>query len=596
MSGRPRVFRGIGASPGVAIGRVFLLDRGQVRVPRYHIGPEQVGSEQARLEKAVAASVDQLEAIRNRFVGGGMDHQAILEAHEMMLRDKALVEEAAALIGNEHLNAEWAISRVISRIRALFDQVADPYFRERRGDIDFVGERILRNLVGQHADIAELGDIGDDTVVVARDLSPVDTALLTRHKVTAFVTEVGGKTSHTSIIARSLEVPAVVGAHGIFDAAGSGDIIVVDGLDGTVMLRPSRTQLDRGRKRSEQFHRVNLDLLEAKALPARTLDGRDLIIAGNIELPTEVTTVLARGGEAIGLYRTEFMFLGRNTFPDEDDHFRTYCRIFDDVGQRPVTVRTLDLGGDKLIGPVRFDSEPNPALGLRAIRFCLQNRSLFEAQIGGLLRAGTRGDLRIMLPMVSGIEELRLAKEIIHDVAVRLTREGKEFRRDVPVGIMVEVPSAALTADALARECAFFAIGTNDLLQYLLAIDRTNERVAYLYRPLHPAVLRTLQGIVAAAREADVPVSVCGEMAGDGEYTPILLGLGFGQLSMNAGSIPKVKRLVREVRQEDCDTLLQEALQCQTPREVETLVRDFMNSKVTFATNVFGGPSSSSAD
>ena len=587
-SGRPRVFRGIGASPGVAIGKVFLLDRGQVRLPRYHIQPDQTDSELQRLEAAVKKSVEQLEAIRNRFVGGGMDHQSILEAHEMMLRDKALVDEADTLIRNEHLNAEWAISRVITRLRTLFDQLSDAYLRERRGDIDFVGERILRNLVGQHADISELADLGDDTVVVARDLSPVDTAVLTRHKVTAFVTEVGGKTSHTSIVARSLEVPAVVGAHGIFDAAGSGDVIVVDGLDGTVMLRPSRTQLARGRKRSEQFHRVNLDLLEAKALPARTLDGVDLLIAGNIELPTEVPTVLARGGESIGLYRTEFMFLGRTEAPTEEDHYQIYCRIFDHVGQRPVTVRTLDLGGDKIIGPMHYDTEPNPALGLRAIRFCLQNRPLFEAQIAALLRAAVHGDLRIMFPMVSGVDELRMAKEIVAEVAERLQREGKEFRRDVPLGIMVEVPSAALTADILAKECDFFSIGTNDLLQYLLAIDRTNERVAYLYHPLHPAVLRTLHGVTQAAQAANIPVSVCGEMAGDAEFTPVLIGFGFSQLSMNAGSIPKIKRLVREVRHDDCVGLLGEALQCSTAVDVERLVKIFVASKVAFAGSIFG--------
>ena len=587
--GRPRIFRGIGASPGVAIGHVFLLDRGQVRTPRYHIEPDSVEPELERLRVAVAKSVEQLESIRNRFVGGGMDHQSILEAHEMMLRDKALIEEASTLIRDEHLNAEWAISRVIARIRTLFDQLSDAYFRERRGDVDFVGERILRNLVGQHADIADLAELGDDTVVVARDLSPVDTALLTRHKVTAFVTEVGGKTSHTSIIARSLEVPAVVGAHGIFDAAGSGDLIVVDGLDGTVMLRPSRTQLDRGRKRSEQFHRANLDLLEAKALPARTLDGRDLLVAGNIELPTEVPTVLARGGEAIGLYRTEFMFLGRSETPDEEDHYKTYCRIFDEVGDRPVTVRTLDLGGDKIIGPVHIDGEPNPALGLRAIRFCLQNRPIFEAQLGGLLRAATHGDLRIMLPMVSGVEELRIAKEIIAEVSDRLTREGKEHRTDVPLGIMIEVPSAALTADTLAKESDFFSIGTNDLMQYLLAIDRTNERVAYLYHPLHPAVLRTLHNVCKAAQAANIPVSVCGEMAGDAEYTPILLGFGFAQLSMNAGSIPKIKRLVREVRADDCEQLLHEALQCTISKDVDNLVKQFMASKVSSAANIFTG-------
>jgi phosphotransferase system enzyme I (PtsI) len=585
---RPRVFRGVGASPGVAIGRVFLLDRGSVRVPRYHILKDQAETEIARLQDAVHKSVQQLEAIRSRFVGDGMDHQSILEAHEMMLRDRALVDEAAALIVAETINAEWAIGRVIGRLRALFEQVTDAYLKERRGDIDFVGERILRNLVGQHADIAETAELGDSAIVVARDLSPIDTALLTRHKVAAFVTEVGGKTSHTSIIARSLGVPAVVGAHGSFDAAGSGDMIVVDGSDGTVMLRPSRAQHDRGKKRAQQFQALSDELLAAKALPATTLDGRDILIGGNIELPTEAPTVLLRGGEAIGLYRTEFMFMGRSEVPTEDDHYAAYCKIFSCVGPRPVTVRTLDLGGDKMLGPMAYDAEPNPALGLRAIRFCLQHREIFAAQIAGLLRAATQGDLRIMLPMVSGIEELRAAKEIIATVADGLQRAGKEHRRDVPIGIMVEVPSAAMTADILAKECDFFSVGTNDLMQYLLAIDRTNERVAYLYRPLHPAVLRTLSLISEAAHRHTIPVSVCGEMAGDAEFMPILLGYHFSQFSMNAGSIPKVKRLIREVRSDDCQALLQQALQCSTSRDIERLVKLFVAAKVTGSLAVFG--------
>jgi len=581
MSGQPRTFRGIGASPGIAIGRVFLLDRGQVRVPRYHIEPDQTDYETTRLSRAIEKSVQQLEAIRSRFAGGGVDHHAILKAHEMMLADSAFFDESAALIRNEHINAEWAVSRVIARIRGLFDRVADAYFRERRGDVDFVGDRILRNLVGQTTDLADVANIEDGTIIVAHDLSPADTALLARHRITAFVTEVGGKTSHTSIIARSLEVPAVVGVHGIVDTAGSGDLMIVDGADGTVVLRPTRTQIERGRERSEHYRIMNLDLLEAKALPARTQDGEDVTVAGNIELPHEVATVLGRGGEAIGLYRTEFLFLGRTDPPDEEDHYRTYCQIFDEVGDCEVTIRTFDLGGDKVFGDEALrEPEPNPALGLRAIRYCFAHPEVFLAQIAGLLRASMRGRLRILIPMIASLGELRTAREMIESVEHRLLREGKEFRKKIPLGIMVEVPSAALTADLLARECDFFAVGTNDLMQYLLAIDRTNEQVDYLYRPLHPAVLRTLKMVADAAKAAGISASVCGEMAGELEHAPVLMGLGYSQLSVAASSIPRLKRLIRELRMDDCVTLAKEALQCTTHVEADTLVRDFLRFKV----------------
>jgi len=530
-----------------------------------------------------------LEAVRTQFVGDGMDHHLILEAHEMMLRDQALYDEAKQLIETEQRNAEWAVNKVISRLRGLLDRVSDSYFRERRTDIDFVGERILRNLGGQSTDVQEIEPLQQGTIVVAHDLSPVDTALLAGQRITAFVTEVGGKTSHTSIVSRSLGVPAVVGTHGVFDAAGSGDTIIVDGLQGMVIVRPTSADLEAARRRAASYQqRVNFDLIEAKALPARTLDGVDLIIAGNIELPNEIGALLDRGGEAIGLYRTEFMYLGRRTPPGEEDHYRTYCQIFDEMGDRPVTVRTLDLGGEKIFeGMAAAEAEPNPALGMRAVRYCLERPEIFEPQLAGLLRAGTRGDLRVMLPMISGVDELRQVREVLEGAKRRLVREGKEFNPNVPIGVMVEVPSAAATADLLARESDFFAIGTNDLMQYLLAIDRTNDRVAYLYDPLHPAMLRTLHQIVSAARGAGIPVSICGEMAGDPEHTAILVGMGFDQLSMNAGSIPQVKRLVRELNHHECVTLVEDALRAVTVAEVNELVRDFLAAKAPLASSMW---------
>lgn len=588
--GRPKVYRGIGASPGVAIGAVFLLERGQVRVPHRHVAPEQVPEELARLRAAVTASIDQLVALRPRLATSrAQDHQSILDAHEMMLRDKAMLAETEALIEGEQINAEWAVSRVIGRIRAVFERISDTYLKERQTDIDFTGDRILRNLGGALPDEAADVTPGEDAIIVARDLSPVDTTLLTRHKVMGFVTEIGGKTSHTSIIARSLDVPAVVGVNGILQTAGSGDVIVVDGLDGNVMLRPSRAQLARGRRRSRVFHQANLALLEAKALPACTPDGFVMQVAGNIELPREVAGVIDKGGESIGLYRTEYMFLSRNDLPSEDEHYETYRHLVHDLGGRQLTVRTFDLGGDKVMGPAHFSGpEPNPALGLRAIRLCLADAELFETQLAGLLRAAVHGNLRIMLPMISGVEELLAAKASLDKVALRLAKEGKPFRRDVPVGVMVEVPSAVLCAEQLCEHADFLSIGTNDLMQYLLAIDRTNERVAYLYRPLHPAMLRCLTMVIDAAAKAQVPVSICGEMAGDSDYTPIFVGMGVTQLSMNAGSIPRIKRFVRELPRAACQQLVAEALKMQGVDQTERLVQAFVSKRSALLGPAFG--------
>lgn len=582
--GRPRVFRGIGSSAGIAIGRVFLLDRRSVRIRRYHVTAQQIDGEIDRLQSAIEASIAQLESVRTSFAGADMDHRAILEAHEMMLRDQSLVTEASRYMREELVNAEWAVQQVIDRIRALFDSVADPYFRERRGDVEFAGERILRNLVGQMNDINDVPEHADGVVLVAHDLSPVDTAVLSQHNVKAFVTEVGGKTSHSSIIARALEIPAVVGVPGIVDAAGSGDQMIIDGLDGSVLLRPTKAQLEKSEKRLAIFMRKSLEILEAQALPAQTTDGHTIRVAGNIELPIEVAQVINRGGEGIGLYRTEFMFLGRREPPSEEDHYHTYRKVLAEVGGRPVTIRTFDLGGDKIFtGMAPIEAEMNPALGLRAIRYCLRHPEIFEPQIAGVLRAATHGNVRVMLPMVAAVEEIEEAREVIARVSERLTHDGIEHKRDVPVGIMIEVPSAVFIADHLAKNVDFFAVGTNDLLQFLLAADRTNERVDYLNNPLHPAVLRTLSTIANAARTAGIETSVCGEMAGELQNTPLLLGLGFDQLSMNAGAIPRVKRRVLELAKEECDALLADALTCRRLDEVVELVQQFMSAKMLSA-------------
>jgi phosphoenolpyruvate-protein phosphotransferase (PTS system enzyme I) len=580
MTDAPSTFPGIAASAGVAVGRVYLLDRRKVRVPRFHIKSQQETSEKQRLVAAIRSSIEQLQKIQDQSLIEGAEHNAILDAHILMLKDETLLSDACQLIENEHLNAEWAVNKVMGKLRSFLDLAEDEYMKERRNDIDFVGDRIVKNLVGQGCDGNELQALQSGTVVIAHDLSPADTAVLATQKVTGFATQVGSKTSHTSIIARSLDVPAVVACQGLFDQAGHGDTVIIDGIQGHVVLRPSPEQIQNARKRAEAFESLSLEFLRVKSLPANTTDDENIRILGNIELPGESSTVFSRGGEGIGLYRTEFLFVRRETAPDEELHYRTYAGIFDEFSDQIVTFRTMDIGGDKAFKSAPVSPELNPALGLRGIRYAMANPELFENQIAGILRAAVHGPSRILLPMISGIEEIHYAREVIAKVAKRLESEGKEFNADIPLGSMIEVPSAVLIIDSLAKECDFLSVGTNDLMQYLLAIDRINQRVAYLYQPLHPAVIRTLKIIADAAQRHDKPLTLCGEIAGELLCAPVLMGLGFRELSMNAGSIPWVKHLIRELSLADCQVMVKEALLKNSSEEVGNHVLRFIQESI----------------
>lgn len=580
MTDAPSTFPGIAASAGVAVGRVYLLDRRKVRVPRFHIKSQQETTEKERLVAAIQSSIKQLQKIQNQSLVEGTEHNAILDAHVLMLKDETLLADACQLIESEHLNAEWAVNKVMGKLRSFLDVAEDEYMKERRNDIDFVGDRIVKNLVGQGCDGNELQALQSGTIVIAHDLSPADTAVMATQKVTGFATQVGSKTSHTSIIARSLDVPAVVACQGLFDKAGHGDTVIIDGILGQVILRPSPEQIKKARKRAEAFESLSLEFLRVKSLPANTTDGENIRILGNIELPGESTTVFSRGGEGIGLYRTEFLFVRRETAPDEELHYRTYAGIFDEIDDQIVTFRTMDIGGDKAFKSAPVSPELNPALGLRGIRYAMANPELFENQIAGILRAAVHGPSRILLPMISGIEEIHYAREAIVKVSKRLESEGKEFNANIPVGSMIEVPSAVLIIDSLAKECDFLSVGTNDLMQYLLAIDRINERVAYLYQPLHPAVVRTLKIIADAAQRHKKPLTLCGEIAGELLCAPVLVGLGFRELSMNAGSIPWVKHLIRELSLADCQVMVEEALRKNSSEEVGAHVLSFIQENI----------------
>ncbi|MFL5429382.1 MAG: phosphoenolpyruvate--protein phosphotransferase [Myxococcales bacterium] len=558
---------GIPASPGVAIGRVFPVDRRRARVPRFHISPEQVASEISRLDTAVKDSVEQLRAIRESLGEG--EQGDILDAHRMMAADPTVVESARQLVREELLNAEWAVRR---SFREMSEKLGgnEGYLAERRADIDEVSDRIIHNLVGEQP--TKTAAPGEDAIVVAYDLPTAEAAvLLSGGKIKGLVTDFGSKTSHTAILARALEVPAVVGAGQASELCREGDLIALDGNTGEVLLSPSEEEIVRFETARAEAKFREASLLSERDLPAATQDGRRIGLWANIEFPEEVPSVLAHGGEGVGLYRTEFLYLNREEMPSEEEHFRAYATILQMMGDRPVVIRTLDLGGDKL--PIGHRShEPNPALGLRAIRFTLRHPQLFRTQIRAMWRASTRGRLRIMLPMIAAVGELREAKSQILAIRQELIREGVHVAERIPVGIMLETPAAALAADRLARECDFFSIGTNDLIQYSLAIDRGNRDVAYLYRPLHLGVLRLIQAAVEGARTCGIEIAMCGEMAGDPAYALVLLALGIDVLSMNPADIPPVKRIIRSANLRDARDLLEAAMSFTSVDEIERFV------------------------
>jgi len=568
---------GAAASPGIAIGRAYVVDRRKIKVPKRHVNAEETEIEVARFRAAIAESDAQLERIKNKLVAReGEDHFHILEAHQLMLHDEHVVDETIRRIREDHINAEWALRRTVEQIKHIFDAIQDDYFRERRSDIDFVGDRILRNLLGE-----EEGPVTPppDAVVVAHDLSPGDTSQLHRHAVAALVTDAGGKTSHTAIIARAHEIPAVVGLEDVTSVVGNGDLIIVDGGAGLVIVNPEAATVAHYRARARREAAIGEALLANRDLPAETIDGHRVSLLANVDVVEELDGAKQHGAEGVGLFRTEFLYLTKLDVPTEDEHYQYARSVVEQLAGRVATFRTFDLGGDKVpAASPALVREANPALGLRSIRISLSSagRPLFLQQLRGLLRASAHGPLRIMFPMVSGVAEIREAKAAVEECKEELRARGEPFDPAVKIGIMIEMPSVALIADMVAPEVDFFSIGTNDLIQYTLAIDRVNEHVSYLYKPLHPAILRIIRYVAEAGREHRVPVAMCGEMAGDPLFALILVGLGLEELSMNAVAIPVVKSVVRASTFEEAQRLADQALTLATPDEIEELVRGHM--------------------
>ncbi len=566
------ILKGIPAAPGITIGKAYPLYDEEIRIPRKKIRENLVQNEIIRFKKALARTRSEILVIHERIAKEmGMEKARIFGAHLMVLEDEVLISEVIAKLKKDRLVVEYIFWKVLEKYIKVLSKSDDEYLRERVSDITDVGRRILKNLLGSKH--RSLGELKEKAVVVAYDLSPSDTAVMHRGNVIAFATDIGGRTSHTAIMAKSLEIPAVVGLETVTSSVRDGSVIIVDGNRGMTIINPSRQTIKKYQLEKKRFERFEKHLLKLKDLPAETLDGKEIELAANIELPTDVPSVLAHGAKGIGLYRTEYMYMNRKDLPSEDEQFKAYKGAALSISPHSIVVRTLDLGGDKFLSQFEVPHEMNPFLGWRAIRFCLAKPDIFKTQLRAILRASHYGKLKIMYPMISGVEELRQANAILKEVKEELKKKSVPFDKAIEVGAMIEVPSAALTSDVLAKEVKFFSIGTNDLIQYALAVDRVNEKIAYLYEPAHPAVLRLIKTVVDNGHRENIWVGMCGEMAGDVTLTMILLGLGLDELSTSPIIVPEVKRIIRAIKYEDARKVAEEALSLSTGKEVEALAK-----------------------
>ena len=565
--------KGIAVSPGISIGKSLIIDSEDYRIPRRQIEPSQRMTEIQRVRNAfrdAGSELIRLEAAQEDTEGSKI--KDIFAVHLRYLRDRSLRKKVTDVVQKDLVTAEYAVSTVLRDIAAHFKKQKDAYISERAADIYDIERRLLKQLLGRKRE--DVGHLTEEVVVVARELSPTQTAGFNRAFVKGIASDAGGRTSHAAIIARSLGIPAVVALEDLTEYVVGGDAVIIDGNRGIVIVNPDDQTIRQYEEYSKEFIELEHRLDTIRRKPAVTRDGTEVKLLGNIEFPGEAEVVLQKGGDGIGLYRTEFLYLNTDREPTEQDHYQAYAKTARVFNDRPIVIRTVDLGADKYTQSKRFAPEPNPFLGLRSIRFCLQNLTMFKKQLHAILRVSVLGDVKIMFPLITNRQELMQAKMILHDVMEDLGEESIPYNRDIDVGIMIETPSAALTAFSLARDVDFFSVGTNDLTQYTLAVDRGNELVSTLYSPADPAVLRLLRTVIQDAHKAQIQLSVCGEMASEPEYVMLLLGLGVRTLSLTSPMIPEIKQMIRSVTIKDCNEVARKVLSMDSERHISSYLRN----------------------
>ena len=571
------VLKGVGVSPGVAIGSVYRFDSLDSKIAFYKLNDASlIPKEILRFKKALKESENQLLEIQKNLKKAKVTEPLyVIDVHILILKDKKFTNRTIKYIRESGVNSEWALRMTLDHYKQIFEGVEDAYISSRVSDVQYVVQRVLRNLSGEkHENVWETGQ--DGVIIVSQDLSPADTAQMKLDKIFGFATDSGGRTSHTAIVARSMELPAVVGLDNVTRSVHTGDEIIVDGTSGLVVINPYPDMLKRYEEKKRHYDAARDEYLKYAKLPAVTLDNYHVQIGCNIEFIEEIPSAIVHGAENIGLYRTEFLYIYRDELPTEEDHFNNYRQVVTEKNLSWSTIRTFDLGGDKFPNYQKQSKELNPQMGMRAIRFCLKEVEIFKTQLRAIWRAGAFGKTKILFPMISSVDEIREAKKLLEETRQELLAQGVEIASKMEIGAMIEVPAAVIIADKLAREVDFFSIGTNDLIQYSLAIDRANERLTYMYEPLHPAVLRLIKNVVEVAHKANVRVDMCGEMAGDPLCVLILLGMELDELSMNSLAIPRIKKIIRESTFEESKLMLKKALSFNTASEVRAYVNDYM--------------------